>query len=98
MSIIIGYADTLVDPLYDVFARPDFDANEYANAILAGEPFPPPPTSSKDQPGKLTKTSSLTSEPAKEDISVAISKLTVGIDDVSKQLKSVVCAPVLHIP
>jgi hypothetical protein len=29
-------------------------------------------------------------EPAKEDISVAISKLNYGIDDVSKQIKNVV--------
>ncbi|KAL5528268.1 hypothetical protein ACEPAF_7404 [Sanghuangporus sanghuang] len=82
------------DPLYDAFAVPDFDANEYANAILAGEPFPPPHTTStrEQQPGRIAKTSSLISEPAKEDISVAISKLTVGIDDVSKQLKNVVTA------
>ncbi|KAL5507113.1 hypothetical protein ACEPAH_6569 [Sanghuangporus vaninii] len=82
------------DPLYDAFAVPDFDANEYANAILAGEPFPPPHATStrQHQPGRIAKTSSLISEPAKEDISVAISKLTVGIDDVSKQLKNVVTA------
>ncbi|OCB86824.1 hypothetical protein A7U60_g5997 [Sanghuangporus baumii] len=75
------------DPLYDAFAVPDFDANEYANAILAGEPFPPPHTTStrEQQPGRIAKTSSLISEPAKEDISVAISKLTVGIDDVEQQ-------------
>ncbi|KAL5523935.1 hypothetical protein ACEPAG_8108 [Sanghuangporus baumii] len=82
------------DPLYDAFAVPDFDANEYANAILAGEQFPPPHATltREQQPGRIAKTSSLTSEPAKEDISVAISKLTVGIDDVSKQLKNVVTA------
>ncbi|KAL5485046.1 hypothetical protein ACEPAI_7688 [Sanghuangporus weigelae] len=82
------------DPLYDAFSGPDFDANEYANAILAGEPFPPPHATStrEQQPGRIAKTSSLISEPAKEDISVAISKLTVGIDDVSKQLKNVVTA------
>jgi hypothetical protein len=32
-------------------------------------------------------------EPAKEDISVAISKLNYGIDDVSKQIKNVVRFP-----
>lgn len=76
---------------YDAFASPDFDANDYANAILAGEPFPPPVASA--QPGKIAKAASLLSslsEPAKGDISVAISKLTVGLDDVSKQIKSVV--------
>jgi hypothetical protein len=29
--------------------------------------------------------------PQKEDISVAISKLTIAIDDLSKQIKTVVC-------
>ncbi|TFY76638.1 hypothetical protein EWM64_g7374 [Hericium alpestre] len=68
---------------YAVFASGDFDANEYANAILAGEPYP-------SQPGatKPTKTSGI--EPAKEDISVAIAKLNYGIEDVSKQIKNVV--------
>ncbi|KAH8119187.1 hypothetical protein DFH11DRAFT_1874064 [Phellopilus nigrolimitatus] len=84
------------DSLYTAFAAPNFDANEYANAILAGEPFPPPqPSSSGDarpsgiKISKQASTLSSLSEPAKEDISVAISKLTVGIDDVSKQLKNV---------
>ncbi|KAJ7072504.1 Golgi transport complex subunit 5-domain-containing protein [Mycena amicta] len=49
---------------YSVFTSTDFDPNEYANAVLAGE--------------------------SKEDISVAISKLSAGVDDVSKQIKSVV--------
>lgn len=67
-------------PDYSVFATPDFNPNEYANAILAGEPYP-------DQ--KYTKLS--TQDPvAKEDISVAISKLTSGIDDVAKQIKQLV--------
>ena len=26
---------------YTVFAHPEFDANDYANALLAGEPYPP---------------------------------------------------------
>lgn len=74
---------------FSVFASPDFDANEYANAILAGESYPPP-SEPKPVTGKApiaTKTQDL---PAKEDISVAISKLTFGIDDVSKQIKNVV--------
>ncbi|EJD03176.1 uncharacterized protein FOMMEDRAFT_146834 [Fomitiporia mediterranea MF3/22] len=83
------------ESLYAAFAVPNFDANEYANAILAGEPFPPPPPvtsgdSSQTHAGKVTKVAPTSSEPAKEDISVAISKLTLGIDDVSKQLKNVV--------
>ncbi|EGO25368.1 hypothetical protein SERLADRAFT_448348 [Serpula lacrymans var. lacrymans S7.9] len=70
---------------YSVFARPDFDANDYANAILAGESYP-------SQPGKATVGTSKSTalEPAREDISVAISKLNLGIDDVSKQIKNVV--------
>lgn len=66
-----------------MFANPDFDANEYANAILAGEPYPQAQPSAK--PAKPAAVA-----PAKEDVSVAISKLTLGIDDVSKQIKNVV--------
>jgi conserved oligomeric Golgi complex subunit 5 len=57
--------------------------NEYANAVLAGESYPPQPGSSR--PAKPTGL-----EPAKEDISVGIAKLDYGIDDVSKQIKNVV--------
>ncbi|TDL26039.1 hypothetical protein BD410DRAFT_784062 [Rickenella mellea] len=76
------------DSTHAVFARSDFDPNEYANAILAGEPFPPP---SVPRP-KIPPAETITLEPAKEDISVAISKLNFGIEDVSKQLKNVVTA------
>ncbi|KAA1471874.1 hypothetical protein DENSPDRAFT_800169 [Dentipellis sp. KUC8613] len=69
---------------FAVFASADFDANEYANAILAGEPYPPQAGSA----AKPTKGPSL--QPAREDISVAIAKLNYGIDDVSKQIKNVV--------
>ncbi|KAG2015937.1 hypothetical protein CC2G_009155 [Coprinopsis cinerea AmutBmut pab1-1] len=87
---------------YSVFANPDFDPNEYANAILAGEPYP---ASSSDHPGKggHTKSSTAASKGTyqdsigKEDISVAISKLTFGIDDVSKQIKSLVTAHHEHL-
>ncbi|KAI0062836.1 hypothetical protein BV25DRAFT_1824872 [Artomyces pyxidatus] len=68
---------------YSVFASTEFDANEYANAILAGEPYP-------SQAGAVSIARSSGVEPAKEDISVAISKLNYGIDDVSKQIKNVV--------
>ena len=72
-------------PDYSIFANPAFDPNEYANAILAGEPYLP----QAQQASKSAQTK--TSEPlAKEDISVAISKLNFGIDDVSKQIKAVV--------
>ncbi|THH21356.1 hypothetical protein EW146_g175 [Bondarzewia mesenterica] len=67
---------------YSIFASPDFDANEYANAILAGEPYPP-------QAGAVKAAKPSVLEPAKEDISVAIAKLNYGIDDVEKQIKNV---------
>ncbi|KAI0356279.1 hypothetical protein OH77DRAFT_1423899 [Trametes cingulata] len=68
---------------YAVFAHPDFDPNDYANAILAGETYPP-------QPGKTKPVKSTSLAPASEDVSVAISKLTFSLDDVEKQLKNVV--------
>ncbi|KAJ7124926.1 Golgi transport complex subunit 5-domain-containing protein [Mycena epipterygia] len=70
---------------YSVFANSDFDPNEYANAILAGEPYPPAAELNPKTPAKSTFEPS-----AKEDISVAISKLNFGVEDVSKQIKSVV--------
>ncbi|KXN90188.1 Conserved oligomeric Golgi complex subunit 5, partial [Leucoagaricus sp. SymC.cos] len=76
---------------YSVFASANFDPNDYANAVLAGEPYPP--VSDTKQPSKptlsLTK-SAATDSIAKEDVSVAISKLTFGIDDVSKQIRNLV--------
>ena len=66
-----------------VFAHPDFNPNEYANAILAGESYPP-------QGSKTKAVRTAAFEPINEDVSVAISKLTFGIDDVEKQLKNVV--------
>lgn len=68
---------------YAIFAGHDFNPNDYAHAVLAGEPYPSQSTSKRG--GKLSAV-----EPAKEDISVAITKLNSGIDDVSKQLKNVV--------
>lgn len=68
---------------YAVFASHGFNPNDYAHAVLAGEPYP-------SQSASKPKTKLSTVEPAKEDISVAITKLNSGIDDVSKQLKNVV--------
>lgn len=68
---------------YTVFGNSDFDPNEYANATLAGEPYPP-------QPGRVKPTRTAGLAPANEDISVAISKLNFSIDDIEKQLKNVV--------
>ncbi|KAI0743887.1 Golgi transport complex subunit 5-domain-containing protein [Daedaleopsis nitida] len=89
LKCLVGLLNNAPSPLsylssdYAVFALPDFDPNDYANAILAGEPYPP-------QPGKnkAAKSSGLT--PASEDVSVAISKLTYSLDDVEKQLKNMV--------
>jgi len=68
---------------YAIFASHDFNPNDYAHAVLAGEPYP---SQSVSKPkAKLSAV-----EPAKEDISVAITKLNSGIDDISKQLKNVV--------
>ncbi|KZT08476.1 uncharacterized protein LAESUDRAFT_757710 [Laetiporus sulphureus 93-53] len=61
-----------------VFARPEFDPDDYANAILAGE-------AGKSKAGKG---SSL--EAAHEDVSVAISKLNFSTEDIEKQLKNMV--------
>ncbi|KAG9316298.1 hypothetical protein JVU11DRAFT_2329 [Chiua virens] len=72
---------------YAVFAIVNFDANAYANAVLAGEAYPPSSSSQAKQKSSLS-----VPEPAKEDISVAISKLDIGIDDVSKQIKTLVTA------
>ncbi|KAF8070306.1 Golgi transport complex subunit 5-domain-containing protein [Lyophyllum atratum] len=73
-------------PISPSLPTPSFDANDYANAILAGEPYPAP----SDSKPAVKLAVSPQDLPAKEDISVAISKLTFSIDDVSKQIKSVV--------
>ena len=76
---------------YSVFAHPDFDPNDYANTVLAGEPYPAPisqtgaTTIKSAKAGKSTTTGS-----DAEDISVAISKLSFNIEDMEKQLKNVV--------
>ncbi|KAF8512431.1 Golgi transport complex subunit 5-domain-containing protein, partial [Gautieria morchelliformis] len=71
---------------YDLFSQPGFDPNDYANAILAGEPYAKQhPKTPLSRPSKT-----VTAEPAKEDISFVLKKLNIGIDDVGKQLKTVV--------
>ncbi|KAI0768405.1 Golgi transport complex subunit 5-domain-containing protein [Irpex lacteus] len=85
---------------HSVFALPEFDPNEYANAVLAGEPYPHP-SGGAAPPGKppgpnnlkspsVVKTSGSGSGNNAEDVSVAISKLTYNIEDMEKQLKNVV--------
>lgn len=66
-----------------MFASSDFDPNDYANAVLAGEPYPP-------QAGKSRTSKSTGLAPANEDISVAISKLNHSIENAEKELKNVV--------
>ncbi|KAI6026133.1 hypothetical protein BKA83DRAFT_28253 [Pisolithus microcarpus] len=90
---------------YSAFAVPEFDANEYANAVLSGEPYPSAaatgsstdahmlgqPQMRGSMPRSMLNTLSIL-EPAREDISVAISKLDLGIEDASKQIKALVTA------
>jgi len=83
---------------YAVFASPNFDANEYANAIVSGEPYQPPAASSKitdavapgARSGVIAPMTKLAEASAKEDISMALSKLNYGIDDVDKQIRTLV--------
>lgn len=72
---------------YSLFTIPDFDANDYANAILAGEPYPQVRQTQYPKPRTGTAL-----ESAKEDISVAISKLDLSIEDANKQIKNLVTA------
>ncbi|KAF9047312.1 Golgi transport complex subunit 5-domain-containing protein [Panaeolus papilionaceus] len=71
---------------YSVFATPDFDPNEYANAILAAD--------SPDYKGSAKVSSALKSTGQesipKEDISFAITKLSHNIEDVSKQIRNLI--------
>ena len=72
---------------YSIFSSADFDPNEYANAILATDHHPEYKLGSKSAtPSKTSTHDSI----AKEDISMAISKLTFGIEDVSKQIRNLV--------
>ncbi|KAK0225711.1 Golgi transport complex subunit 5-domain-containing protein [Armillaria fumosa] len=72
---------------YSVFASPEFDPNDYANAVLAGEPYVLP-SDTRTKP--VLPSTKVAETPGKEEISIAISKLTFGIDDVSKQIKALV--------
>ncbi|KAG7090850.1 hypothetical protein E1B28_009932 [Marasmius oreades] len=74
---------------YSVFASSSFDPNDYANAILAGEPYLPldGPSTTIAKKSKLNPSEASTKS---EDISLAISKLSVGIDDIAKQIKALV--------
>ncbi|KAF8626868.1 hypothetical protein AX15_004686 [Amanita polypyramis BW_CC] len=74
----------MLSPEYAVFANPDFNPSEYANAVLAGESYPVAPDPVAKPQG------SAQDPPAKEDISEAISKLTYGTDDMTRQIKKLV--------
>ena len=72
---------------YSIFSAPDFNPNEYASSILSSESGSEFKSSSKS-PAHLKGFGQ--DSVAKEDISVAISKLTFGIEDVSKQIRHLV--------
>lgn len=81
------YCRLIVELEYEIFSQPGFDPNDYANTILAGEPY-----STQQSKSPLPRPSkTLTVELAKEDISLVLTKLNIGIDDVGKQLRTVVC-------
>ncbi|KAK7472882.1 hypothetical protein VKT23_000990 [Stygiomarasmius scandens] len=65
---------------HSVFADSAFDPRLFANAVLAGEPY------SVSAPPKTNPSESS----AKDDVSLAISKLSFAIDDVSKQIRNLV--------
>ena len=72
---------------YSIFAAPDFNPNEYASSILSSEPGSDSKSNSKSSAHlKGFGQDSVT----KDDISVAISKLSFGIEDVSKQIRHLV--------
>lgn len=75
---------------YFVFASSDFDPNEYANAILAADSAYLASESKHSGKGSSLLKGPLQDSIAKEDISMAISKLSFGIEDVSKQIRSLV--------
>jgi conserved oligomeric Golgi complex subunit 5 len=118
---------------YAIFAHPNFDANEYANAILGAQPYRLPQQSpqaqTQQQPPQHVRSSSVAtivpsdnkpnttatatttgatggstiaggaslasiildgSGTNKEEISVALAKLSFGVDDVNRQLKTVI--------
>ena len=74
---------------YSIFASQDFDPNEYANTILASDTYPPSESRLTVKVPSHLKSSTQDSV-AKEDISVAISKLSFGIEDISKQIRNLV--------
>ncbi|KAF8629271.1 hypothetical protein AX17_005850 [Amanita inopinata Kibby_2008] len=76
-----------ISPEFAVFASSDFNPSEYANAILAGESYPPP----KEARSQSHASTKFGRDPqAKEDVSQAISKLDFNIDDIAKQIKQLV--------
>lgn len=81
-SFLLLQPHTSTSADYAVFrATSDFDPSAYAND-------PDPDLTPETQPVQTIQ------EPAKEEISVVISKLDVGIDDgVSGQIKTLVCRP-----
>ncbi|KJA27739.1 hypothetical protein HYPSUDRAFT_62781 [Hypholoma sublateritium FD-334 SS-4] len=91
-SADIQYAAWRGGAHYSAFASPGFDPNEYANAILATDTYPAADASKAPPRGAPHAKGANQDSAAKEDISVAISKLTFGIDDVAKQIRNLVTA------
>lgn len=76
---------------YTTFAHPSFDANEYANAILAAQPYrPSDPSTSNVATNAVATAASTTKAEGAEEISVVLAKLSFGLDDVNRQLKNVI--------
>lgn len=73
---------------YSIFATTDFNPNDYANAILSSDTGLDAKAGGKGSSSFLT--GSTQDSVTKEDISVAISKLTSGIEDISKQIRNLV--------
>lgn len=82
--------DQFID--YATFAHPSFDANEYANAILANQAYRPSDHHQSNTGTAITSNavSTVKAGQAPEEISVFLAKLSFGIDDVNRQLKNVI--------
>jgi len=84
---------------YATFAHPSFDANDYANAILAAQPYRitiTTGTADANPKGSSMTTTTVgiidSAGTNKEEISIALAKLSFGIDDINRQLKNVINA------
>jgi hypothetical protein len=65
---------------YAVFLSPNFDANEYSNAVLSGRPYHPD--------GHAASSDGQVPDLVAGDVNAALAKLNVGIEDVNRQLRA----------